>query len=107
MSESITYSGLASTSSGPWVLTIDINEIIVFLITVLNQNKVEPRRAKKASTIQYDNKKNVELMHECFPKHLHMGTARVKEDEETEGEGKQKNVDTVWKEVQRARNRKN
>ena len=26
---------------------------------------------------------NGELMHECFPKHLRMGTARMKSDEET------------------------
>ena len=33
----------------------------------------------------------VELTHECFPKHLRMGTARMKESKETE-EGKQKRV---------------
>ena len=33
-----------------------------------------------------------ELMHECFPKYLRMGTARMKEDKETEEEDKQKGV---------------
>ena len=33
----------------------------------------------------------VELMHECFPKHLHMGTARMQDDKETE-EDNQKRV---------------
>ena len=32
---------------------------------------------------------NVVLIHDCFPKHLGMGTARMNEDKET-GEGKQK-----------------
>ena len=31
---------------------------------------------------------NGELMHECFPKHSHMGTTRMKEDKETDKEGK-------------------
>ena len=35
---------------------------------------------------------NVELMHECCPQHLPMGTARTKKDKETDGEGKQKRV---------------
>ena len=35
---------------------------------------------------------NVELMHEYFPKHLYMGTVRLKKDKETEEEGKQKRV---------------
>ena len=30
----------------------------------------------------------VELRHECFPKHLHIGRARMKEDNETDDEGK-------------------
>ena len=34
----------------------------------------------------------LELMQECFPKHLRMGTARMKEDKETKEEGKQKIV---------------
>ena len=29
-------------------------------------------------------REKVELVHECFPKHLHMGTARMKENKETE-----------------------
>ena len=35
---------------------------------------------------------NVELMHECFPKHLRMGTARMKEDKDTEEEGHKRTV---------------
>ena len=35
---------------------------------------------------------NGELMHECFPKHLRMGTARMNEDKETEEDDKQKLV---------------
>ena len=35
---------------------------------------------------------NVELMHECFPKHFRMGTARIKEHNETDEDGKQKRV---------------
>ena len=31
---------------------------------------------------------NGELMQECFPKHSHMGTARMKSDKETDEEGK-------------------
>ena len=31
---------------------------------------------------------NGELMHECFPKHLRMGTARMKEDNETDEDGR-------------------
>ena len=33
---------------------------------------------------------NGELMQECFHKHLRMGTARMKEDKETEEEDKEK-----------------
>ena len=33
---------------------------------------------------------NMELMRECSPEHLSMGTARLKCDKETEEEGKQK-----------------
>ena len=38
---------------------------------------------KKKNTIQYGYRK-LELMHECFPKHSRMGTARMKYDKETE-----------------------
>ena len=31
-------------------------------------------------------------MHECFPKHSRMGTARTKYDEETDEEGKKRGV---------------
>ena len=36
----------------------------------------------------------VEFMHECFHKHLCMGTVRKREDKEKEKEGKQKRVKT-------------
>ena len=35
---------------------------------------------------------NGELMHECFPKHLRMGTARIKQDKETDEDGKKRGV---------------
>ena len=35
---------------------------------------------------------NGELMHECFPKHLSMGKARTKYDEETDEDGKKRGV---------------
>ena len=35
---------------------------------------------------------NEELMHECFPKHLRMVTARMKYDKETDKECKQRGV---------------
>ena len=35
---------------------------------------------------------NVELMQECFPKHFRMGTTNMKQDKETEGEGKKRRV---------------
>ena len=35
---------------------------------------------------------NEELVHEYFPKHLRMGTARTKDDNDTEDECKQKRV---------------
>ena len=34
--------------------------------------------SEKAITIQYGYIGNAELMHECFPKHSRMGTARIK-----------------------------
>ena len=36
---------------------------------------------------------NVLLMHECFPIHVPMGTARIKEIKETDEEHEQKRVD--------------
>ena len=33
-----------------------------------------------------------ELMHECFPKHSRMGTARTKEDKETDEDGKKRGL---------------
>ena len=35
---------------------------------------------------------NWEFMHECFPKHSRMGTARMKKDKETDEEGKKRGV---------------
>ena len=35
---------------------------------------------------------NVELTHECFPKHSRMGTARMKLDKETDEEDKKRSV---------------
>ena len=35
---------------------------------------------------------NGDLMHECFPKHSRMGTARTKLDKETDEEGKKRGV---------------
>ena len=63
---------------------------MISLIALPNQNKVDPRRAKKESSILYGYW-NVELMHEYFLQHLGMGTARMKECKETK-EGKQKLV---------------
>ena len=37
-----------------------------------------------------------ELMHGCFPTHSQMGTARIKSDEETEEDGKKRDV-SVWR----------
>ena len=35
---------------------------------------------------------NGELMHECFPKHPRMGTARLKLDNETKEEGNKRRI---------------
>ena len=35
---------------------------------------------------------NEELMHECFPKHTRVGTARMKKDKETDEEGKKRDA---------------
>ena len=35
---------------------------------------------------------NWELMHKCFPKHSCMGTARMKQDKETDEDGKKRGV---------------
>ena len=48
--------------------------------------------------------RNVELMQECFPKHSHMGTAKMKYDKETEEEVRRE--ERVWKEVKRSRKKK-
>ena len=44
---------------------------------------------------------NWELMHECFHKHSRMGTARMKEDNETDDDGQKRAV--TMEKVQRAR----
>ena len=46
---------------------------------------------------------NVELMHECFPKHSCMGSARMLQDKETE---EVKNRAVGMEEVKRASNKK-
>ena len=38
-------------------------------------------------------------MHECFPKHLSMGTARLKQDNETEEENKNRKMTAERKEI--------
>ena len=43
-----------------------------------------------------------ELMHECFPKHSRMGTARTTEDKETDEEGKKRGV-SMERSIKRAR----
>ena len=45
--------------------------------------------------------RNETLVHECFPKHMRMGTARMKYDKETDKEGKRE--ERVWEEVKRAK----
>ena len=62
--------------------------LLVFTLILPNQNKVDLRRVNKASSIQYMAIEKVKLVHEYFPKHLHMGTAKIKVDKLTE-EGKQ------------------
>ena len=39
-------------------------------------------------------KGNVDLLHRCSPEHLRMGTARLKNDKETEEKGNQKKCET-------------
>ena len=57
----------------------------------LGLNKVDPRRAKKPSSIQYGYRKWT--THErVFSKHFRLGTAGMIEDKETEEEDKQKRV---------------
>ena len=70
-----------------------INIIIVLsLIALHNQNKVDPMRSKKASSIFSMDIENTELVKECSSEHLRKGTKRVKLDKETEEESKQKTV---------------
>ena len=47
--------------------------------------------------------KNVKLIHECSPKRLRMGTARMKYDKDTEEADKKRRM--VWKEVKWAQNK--
>ena len=37
-------------------------------------------------------RENVERMYECFPKHLRMGTARLKYEKETDEDGKKRGL---------------
>ena len=45
-------------------------------------------------------------MHECFPKHSYMGTARMKEDKETDKEGKKRGMSTYRKKQCRHKKKK-
>ena len=70
--------------------------MIIIIITIsFCRESLRPKRssrfAKRASTIRYGDR-NLELIHECFPKHLGMGTAIIKKDKETEEEGKKRGV---------------
>ena len=38
---------------------------------------------------------NVALMQECFPKHLCMGTAKIKYDQETEGKQRGASIEAL------------
>ena len=67
---------------------IIIITITFSLVALPNENKVDPRRVKRATTIQSRCKKKMKHMQECFPKQLRMRTA----DKERKGEGKQKRV---------------
>ena len=46
---------------------------------------------KRAGSIQYGIE-NGTLMQECFPKHLRMGSARLKSDNETKEESKKRRI---------------
>ena len=46
---------------------------------------------------------NGELMHECFHKHSGMGTVRMKEDKETDEEGKKRGVSMERSNVKKER----
>ena len=72
--------------------------ILIIIITFLHAN-LRPERlsrfAKKASTIQYGYEKWA--THSlCFPKHLRRETARMKQEKETEGDGKKRAMN-IWK----------
>ena len=60
--------------------------LIVYKI-LPNQNEVNPRWVKRAGSIQYGYIKCGTSV--CCSLHLHMETARIKEDKETEKENKQ------------------
>ena len=60
---------------------------VFILIALPNQNKVDPWRAKKASSIQHGCIKSGTHAR-IFPKHLGMGRASTTEDKETEGKQK-------------------
>ena len=64
--------------------------IIVFcIISLPNRNNIDPRRAKKASSIQYGYRK-WGTHARVFIKRLAHGTARMKENKETEKEDSRK-----------------
>ena len=65
--------------------------IVISLLALPNQNKVDLRRGEKTCSI-HKAVENIELMHECCLKHVNVGTARLKQhiqDKETEEVEKQ------------------
>ena len=65
--------------------------IIIFFLTAGSspQKSLSARREQVPFSMAIGNGK---LMHECFPKHPRMGTARWKLDNETEEEGKKRRI---------------
>ena len=65
--------------------------IVKFYLIALDSHNVyiviEVRREQVPFSMAIEN---MELMHECSPKHLRMGTARLKEEKESEEEGKKR-----------------
>ena len=66
----------------------DLHYLLIYLIALPNENKVDPRRAKTVNLIQYGYRKGGIR----FSKHLRMATATTKKDKETEEEDKQERV---------------
>ena len=76
----------------PWFVNIIIiinNIIIIIIIIIVNFGPA--LFDLKDHLMSQKNEGNVKLMRECFSKHSRMGTARMKEDKETE-EGKKRRV---------------